>query len=135
MSAVFVDCTDDLLKLWQQVLRPDDPQIAINMDKARSVDVPRVIARHDTLINDHTQFDAGLLERCHGVGLRHIVFLGTGAASYMNVAELEGRGHLVNQWPDWHEYAGHAHGITVDSESGILVGGSDPRSDGAAIGY
>jgi gamma-glutamyltranspeptidase/glutathione hydrolase len=51
------------------------------------------------------------------------------------VAELKRRGHLVNQWPDWHEYAGHAHGITIDPGSGILIGGSDPRSDGAAIGY
>jgi gamma-glutamyltranspeptidase/glutathione hydrolase len=31
--------------------------------------------------------------------------------------------------------AGHAHGITIDPQSGILAGGSDPRSDGAAIGY
>lgn len=52
------------------------------------------------------------------------------------VAELERRGHLVNQWADdWHEYAGHAHGITIDPKSGMLSGGSDPRSDGAAIGY
>jgi gamma-glutamyltranspeptidase/glutathione hydrolase len=51
------------------------------------------------------------------------------------IAELKRRGHLVNQWPDWHEYAGHAHGITIDPGSGILIGGSDPRSDGAAIGY
>ena len=29
----------------------------------------------------------------------------------------------------------HAHGITVDPVSGLRVGGSDPRSDGAAIGY
>ena len=31
--------------------------------------------------------------------------------------------------------AGHAHGITIDPDSGVLVGGADPRSDGAAIGY
>ena len=28
-----------------------------------------------------------------------------------------------------------AHGITIDAASGVLSGGSDPRSDGAAIGY
>jgi len=48
---------------------------------------------------------------------------------------LEKRGHVLNRWPDWCELAGHAHGITLDSESGLRVGGSDPRSDGAAIGY
>ncbi len=51
------------------------------------------------------------------------------------IAELKRRGHTVNQWGDWDEYAGHAHGITVDPESGLKIGGSDPRSDGAAIGY
>jgi len=27
------------------------------------------------------------------------------------------------------------HGITIDPSSGSRVGGADPRSDGAAIGY
>jgi gamma-glutamyltranspeptidase/glutathione hydrolase len=48
---------------------------------------------------------------------------------------LEKRGHLVNRWGDWNEYAGHAHGIVIDPASGLRIGGSDPRSDGAAIGY
>ena len=50
-------------------------------------------------------------------------------------AELGRRGHLINRWGPWSELAGHAHGITVDAETGALMGGSDPRSDGAAIGY
>ena len=48
---------------------------------------------------------------------------------------LERRGHTVNRWGAWNEMAGHAHGITIDRRMGILRGGSDPRSDGAAIGY
>ena len=51
------------------------------------------------------------------------------------IAELKRRGHMVNPWGDWDELAGHAHGITVDPGSGLKIGGSDPRSDGAAIGY
>ena len=53
----------------------------------------------------------------------------------MTIAELKRRGHTVNQWGDWNELAGHAHGIVVDPGSGLRIGGSDPRSDGAAIGY
>jgi len=48
---------------------------------------------------------------------------------------LARRGHLINRWPAWQEKAGHAHGITIDQHSGTLSGGSDPRSDGAAVGY
>ena len=51
------------------------------------------------------------------------------------VRELERRGHAVNRWPDWCELAGHAHGISVDPVSGVRIGGADPRSDGAALGY
>ena len=51
------------------------------------------------------------------------------------LAELERRGHSLNRWGDWNELAGHAHGIVIDPASGVLYGGSDPRSDGAAIGY
>jgi gamma-glutamyltranspeptidase len=51
------------------------------------------------------------------------------------LAELERRGHRVNRWPAWEELAGHAHGITIDGSTGARLGGSDPRSDGAAIGY
>lgn len=48
---------------------------------------------------------------------------------------LEQRGHVVHRWGAWNEQAGHAHGITIGPEGRVLSGGSDPRSDGAAIGY
>jgi len=51
------------------------------------------------------------------------------------IAELERRGHPLDRWGGWNELAGHAHGITIDPETGMRCGGSDPRSDGAAIGY
>ena len=51
------------------------------------------------------------------------------------LADLERRGHVVHRWPAWEERAGHAHGITIDPATGARIGGSDPRSDGAAVGY
>ena len=51
------------------------------------------------------------------------------------IDELARRGHILDRWGDWNEFAGHAHGIVIDPESGMRYGGSDPRSDGAAIGY
>ena len=51
------------------------------------------------------------------------------------IAALEARGHLVDRWGPWNELAGHAHGITIDPQSGMRAGGYDPRSDGAAVGY
>ena len=51
------------------------------------------------------------------------------------IDELVRRGHTINRWGDWNELAGHAHGIVIDPDSGMRYGGSDPRSDGAAIGH
>lgn len=49
------------------------------------------------------------------------------------IAELARRGHPIDRWGPWNELAGHAHGITIGA-NGVRFGGSDPRSDGAAIG-
>jgi gamma-glutamyltranspeptidase len=51
------------------------------------------------------------------------------------LTDLERRGHTLNRWPDRSEMAGHANGILIDPDTGLRHGGSDPRSDGAALGY
>jgi gamma-glutamyltranspeptidase len=51
------------------------------------------------------------------------------------IDELARRGHVINRWGAWNELAGHAHGILIDPQNGLRIGGADPRSDGAAIGY
>lgn len=47
---------------------------------------------------------------------------------------LEQRGHEVRMADDWDDLFGHAHCIWIDAEAGLL-GGSDPRADGGALGY
>jgi len=51
------------------------------------------------------------------------------------IAELKRRGHQVNVVENWSQVMGSAHGIVIHPENGLRLGGSDPRSDGAAIGY
>ena len=50
-------------------------------------------------------------------------------------ADLSGRGHEVAIGGEWDDLFGHAHGIWVAPESGGLVGASDPRADGGALGF
>lgn len=45
------------------------------------------------------------------------------------IEDLERRGHIVERWGKWNEFAGHAHGIIVDSEGGSLAGEKRWRSD------
>ncbi len=47
--------------------------------------------------------------------------------------ELRGRGHDVQVVEDWSDLMGHAQLIRLDPDG--LVGASDPRADGAALGW
>jgi gamma-glutamyltranspeptidase/glutathione hydrolase len=47
--------------------------------------------------------------------------------------ELRRRGHDVQVVEDWSDLMGHAQMIRLDADG--LVGGSDPRADGAALGW
>jgi gamma-glutamyltranspeptidase/glutathione hydrolase len=49
--------------------------------------------------------------------------------------ELLHRGQPVKIQYDWNDNLGHAQAIRINSETGFLEGGADPRGDGAAIGY
>jgi len=101
MKSIFFDCNEQLGPIWEQVVRPDDPQIDVNMAPFKREELPLVIAGYDIAIDDHSYMPTDLVERCKQ--LKHIVFLGTGAASYMNIAELKERGiavHIIKGYGD-----------------------------------
>jgi D-3-phosphoglycerate dehydrogenase / 2-oxoglutarate reductase len=80
---IFLDCNEHLLRLWRRVHRPDDPDITINMGRVAAQEIPATLAGYDTCINDATFFPQSVLNLCSG--LRHIVFLGTGASSFIDL--------------------------------------------------
>ena len=82
-KTLFIDSTPDIDRVWRKVHGPKDIPIAVNMGPVAAADVPKAIAGYDTVINDATYFDAATLGQC--AGLRHIVFLGTGAASFVDL--------------------------------------------------
>jgi gamma-glutamyltranspeptidase len=51
------------------------------------------------------------------------------------VRALRELGHDVALVGEWDSQMGHASGIVVDAERGVLAGGTDPRSEGAAVGW
>ena len=93
MKSIFIDCNDQLAPVWARVVRPDDPPIAINTKPFAREDLPRLLAGYDICLDDHSYIPTELAAQCSS--LKHVVFLGTGAASYMNIAELKERGITV----------------------------------------
>ncbi|MGN6572959.1 MAG: NAD(P)-dependent oxidoreductase [Pseudolabrys sp.] len=101
MKSIFIDCNDQLGAVWDKVIRPDDPAITVNRTVRVGPELPQVIAGYDIAIDDHSYMPTELVAQCPQ--LKHIVFLGTGAASYMNVAELKERGiavHIIKGYGD-----------------------------------
>jgi D-3-phosphoglycerate dehydrogenase len=87
--------------VWQRVHRPDDPPIAVNTTPFEKTELPRVIGDHAIAIDDHSYMPTDLVRQCKN--LKHIVFLGTGAASYMSVPEIEALGievHTIKGYGD-----------------------------------
>lgn len=101
MKTIFIDCNEQLAPVWTRVLRADDPEIDVNRETFARDDLPRVIHGYDIAIDDHSYMPTPLVAQCPE--LKHIVFLGTGPASYMNVGELQARGikvHIIKGYGD-----------------------------------
>ena len=101
MKAIFLDCNDQLAPVWERVVRADDPPIAVNRKTFAREELPRIIGGYDIAIDDHSYMPTPLVVQCPE--LKHIVFLGTGPASYMNVGELNERGikvHIIKGYGD-----------------------------------
>ena len=94
MKAIFIDCNDQMDEVFVRVQRPDDPPIVINTTPFKPEELPRLLDGYEICLDDHSYMPTDLVAKCSS--LKHIVFLGTGAASYMNVEELGRLGVTVH---------------------------------------
>nr|WP_249792718.1 NAD(P)-dependent oxidoreductase [Bradyrhizobium sp. BRP22] len=82
--------------------KPGDPKVRIHRDPDITPDqYPAVLGGAEIAIVDHTALPTDIAKRC--TGLKHVVFLGTGARGYMNPEELAELGisvHLIKGYGD-----------------------------------
>lgn len=87
MKIIFVDANETLSNATERLLRDDDPRVVINRDpNIRPEMLPEMLGNAETAIIDHTHLPTEIARQC--IGLKHVVFLGTGSRSYMNPDEL-----------------------------------------------
>jgi len=102
VRAVFVDANDTLAAVTERLVRPADLDVAINRNpQVKSEELPVVLGGAEIAIVDHTHLPTALARQCQG--LKHVVFLGTGARSYMNPEELAESGisvHIIKGYGD-----------------------------------
>ncbi len=102
MRGIFIDAGVELADVFKAVSRPGDPPVAINpVEHVAAEDLPALLAGYDFVLNDHSFMPTAQMAKC--VGLKHVIFLGTGAASFMNPDELAALGitvHIIKGYGD-----------------------------------
>jgi D-3-phosphoglycerate dehydrogenase / 2-oxoglutarate reductase len=102
MKGLFLDAVDDLADVFRQVVRPDDPPVTVNEQlEVPPETLPGLLAGYDFVLDDHSQMPTEWMQRC--ADLKHIIFLGTGARSYMHPEELAEHGitvHIIKGYGD-----------------------------------
>src|SRR6202162_2267379 len=102
VRGVFVDANGSLADLFERLNKPGDRAVRINRNADVAADqVPAILDGAEIVVIDHTPLPTDVARRC--TGLKHVVFLGTGARSYMNPEELGQLGievHLIKGYGD-----------------------------------
>ncbi len=103
MRAVFVDCNDALRTLAERIGRRDVPALMLGFGTAdiTADAIPAFLGGAAIAIVDHTALPIEVARRC--AGLEDVVFLGTGARSYMDPEALATLGiavHIIKGYGD-----------------------------------
>jgi D-3-phosphoglycerate dehydrogenase len=88
LRAIFVDAGEGLAEVMRRLRREGDMPVTINVQPdVTPAELPALLAGHQIVIIDHTALPTAIAKQCPE--LKHVVFLGTGARSYMNPEELQ----------------------------------------------
>ena len=95
MRALFVDANETLAGVTDKLLASQKLPVSINRNPSiKPDDLPGLLGDAEIMIVDHTAVPTPIAGTCKA--LKHVVFLGTGARSYMNPEELAERGISVH---------------------------------------
>ena len=92
-----------------RVVRASDPPVTVEeRGEIRPDELPGLTAGYDFILDDHTQLPTAAMRACKS--LQHVIFLGTGARSYMDPEALadsaspstSSRAMAIPRWPSTH---------------------------------
>jgi D-3-phosphoglycerate dehydrogenase len=102
VRGVFVDANKSLADIFERQNKSGDPAVHVNRNAdITSEQIPALLDGAEIVVIDHTALPTDIARHCKG--LKHVVFLGTGARSYMNPEELAELGievHLIKGYGD-----------------------------------
>jgi D-3-phosphoglycerate dehydrogenase / 2-oxoglutarate reductase len=102
VRGVFIDANDALAEIFERQRKSGDPDVSVHLDPDIAPEQwPAILGGAEIGVVDHTALPTDVARQCKG--LKHVVFLGTGARSYMNPDELATLGievHLIKGYGD-----------------------------------
>ncbi len=140
MSTLFLDADPAMAALYHAIRRPSDAPVDINL--AAHVDpaeLPAKLAGRTIVLNDHSFMPTEAMRQCPSV--RHVIFLGTGARSYMDPEELAALGITVHTIKGYGDTAVAEHAMALlfaaarglaRMDRGVRAGGW-PRQEGMEL--
>ena len=123
MKATFIDCPPFLHELYEGELRAIVPDLEVNIGSPSPEEVVRLLDGSAFAMNDHTAMSAALLEACPS--LKSIVFLGTGAASYVDLEAAKRLGIRVRAYGRYGDQSVAEHAIALMFAAGREIARMD----------
>ncbi len=118
-KVVFIDCPEFLGQLYDDELRAIVPGLMINAGDPPGGDIPAILKGAVGAINDHTFMDEACLKAC--TGLKTIVFMGTGASSYIDVTAALENGIRVRTIRDYGNRTVAEHAVALMFAAGRRI--------------
>jgi len=140
MKGLFLDANGALADVFHKMRTDQDPPMDVNLQEdIDQAELANLLQGYDFILDDHTTLPTATLAKCPQ--LKHVIFLGTGARSYMNPEELAELGitvHIIKGYGDI-AVAEHAISLMWAAARGLafmdrgMRGGQWLRSEGVQL--
>lgn len=111
MRPLFIDCPPFLKEIYDEGLAGLVPDLEVNIGDPVGDELVRLCAGRSHIMDDHSRFTADILERCPD--LRCIVFLGTGAASFIDLEAARRLGITVRNYSGYGDRSVAEHAFAL----------------------
>jgi D-3-phosphoglycerate dehydrogenase len=123
MTAIFIDCPEFLAGLYTPELKAIVPDLVLEIGDPSPGQTKAMVAGAKYVINDHTYLPDEILSAAPG--LKAIVFMGTGASSYIDLAAAERRGVRVRTISGYGDRSIAEHAVALMFAAGRRVAEMD----------
>jgi len=111
VRVVFVDCTEDLGRVLVARRLAVPENVSINFGNPTEADLVALCTGADVIFVEHTVIPKTVLDACPSI--RAIVFMGTGAGTYVDLPDAASRGIIVRTTPGYGDRAVAEHAIAL----------------------